>query len=101
VTVVDDRDLDGIAASLDNCTEVANADQLDSDDDGYGNLCDADLDNSGGLVNFADLALFRGAFGTPNADADFNGSGGLVNFADLAILRALFGKAPGPSGVVP
>jgi hypothetical protein len=96
-----DADGDGVADAEDNCVNVANADQRDTNGDGYGNLCDGDLDNSGGPVNAADLALFRAAFGTANADADLNGSGGVVNSADLAIFRLLFGQPPGPSGLVP
>jgi hypothetical protein len=75
--------------------------QLDADGDGYGNACDADLDNSGGIVNFADLAAFRAAFGTASPAADLNGSGGIVNFADLALFRAMFGQPPGPSAPAP
>ena len=82
-------------------TGARNANQLDADGDLYGNACDADLNNSGGVVNFTDLALFRAVFGTANAGADLNGSGGLVNFADLAQFRMLFGKPPGPSGLAP
>jgi hypothetical protein len=104
-----DTDHDGISDTADNCTQVANGNlvldagghsQLDTNGDGYGNACDADLDNNG-IVNFADLALFRAAFGTTNANADLNGSGGVVNFADLAIFRGLFGRPPGPSGLHP
>jgi Thrombospondin type 3 repeat len=95
-----DSDGDGFPDGIDNCTLVANPTQLDTDGDGYGNACDADLNNDGN-VNFSDLALFRAAFGTVNANADLNGSAGVVNFTDLAIFRALFGKAPGPSGVGP
>ncbi|MBI2802930.1 MAG: hypothetical protein HYX63_22130 [Gammaproteobacteria bacterium] len=91
-----DSDNDTIIDRLDNCISVANPDQRDTDGDGYGNRCDADLDNSG-FVNAADLALFRAAFGTSNANADFDGSG-FVNFADLAIFTGLFGQSPGPSG---
>lgn len=96
-----DTDEDGVPDVIDNCTEIANADQRDTDGDLYGNQCDGDLNNSGGIVNFADLALFRSAFGTTNQNADFNGNGGIVNFADLAIFRSLFGQPPGPSGHVP
>ena len=31
----------------DNCPDIANADQLDSDDDGNGDACDDDADNDG------------------------------------------------------
>src|SRR4029450_6775085 len=39
-----DRDADGIADGEDNCTLVANADQRDTNDDGFGNICDTDID---------------------------------------------------------
>jgi hypothetical protein len=95
-----DSDGDGVADSLDNCLGLANPNQLDTSADGYGNRCDADLDDSGGIVNFSDLALFRAAFGSADVNADFDGNG-IVNFADLALFRALFGKPPGPSGLHP
>jgi hypothetical protein len=107
-----DTDDDGIADSFDieadNCTLVANGpndtssagpSQNDSDGDGYGNMCDADMDNSG-FVNFADLAAVRAAFGTSDLDADFDGSG-FVTFGDVARFKLLFGQPPGPSGVAP
>lgn len=94
-----DTDSDGIADSVDNCSTVANVDQRDTDGDGYGNLCDADLDNNG-FVNFSDLSLFKQRFGTSDTDANLDGIG-IVNFADLAIFKSLFGRAPGPSGVAP
>jgi len=94
-----DTDGDGVVDPSDNCTEIANPDQRDTDSDGYGNLCDADFDNTG-FVNFADLAYFKTQFGTTDPDADFDGNG-FVNFADLATFKTLFGKAPGPSGLAP
>jgi hypothetical protein len=95
-----DTDDDRMPNARDNCSLVANATQFDSNADGYGNICDGDLNNNGGSVNFSDLALFRTAFGTTNPDADFNTSGS-VNFSDLALFRAMFGKPPGPSGLHP
>lgn len=94
-----DDDLDGIADAIDNCSAVSNAGQTDSDGDGYGNACDADLDNNG-FVNFTDLGLFRVAFGTSDPHADFDNNG-FVNFIDLGRFRTMFGSAPGPSGLVP
>src|SRR5688500_1997304 len=38
-----DSDGDSVVDAFDNCTAVANANQLDSDGDGYGNACDADF----------------------------------------------------------
>jgi hypothetical protein len=95
----EDSDGDGVANEFDNCTQAANADQRDTDGDGYGNACDADLDNSG-VVNFGDLGLMKSLFfsNDPNADLDGNGS---VNFQDLGILKAAFFEPPGPSGRVP
>ncbi len=89
-----DSDADGVADSGDNCRLEANTNQRDTDGDGFGNLCDADLDNSG-FVNFGDLALFKERFLSDDADADFDGDGS-VNFGDLAIIKARFLGAPGP-----
>ena len=94
-----DSDGDGVADSDDNCTTVANGDQRDSNGDGYGNVCDADLNNDG-IVNVVDLGLLRSVFFSADADADFNGDG-IVNIIDLGTLRALFLSPPGPSGVAP
>jgi hypothetical protein len=91
-----DTDNDSVPDAVDNCTTVANANQRDTNTDGYGNLCDADLNDTGGVVNAGDLAIFRSVFGSSNADADLNGSG-TVNAADLALFRSLFGQPPGPS----
>ncbi len=42
-----DTDGDGIGDDEDNCAEQANADQLDTDEDGQGDVCDTDDDNDG------------------------------------------------------
>ena len=42
-----DADGDLIPDELDNCPQTANRQQIDSDADGYGNVCDCDLDNNG------------------------------------------------------
>jgi len=94
-----DADGDGVADDHDNCTLVSNFDQRDTNDDGYGNACDPDLNNDG-IVNFADLAKMKSVFFTTNADADLNGDG-VVNFADLARLKEFFFKPPGPSAKAP
>ncbi|MFI3155342.1 MAG: PKD domain-containing protein, partial [Methylococcaceae bacterium] len=44
-TPVADADQDGALDSTDNCMNVANADQLDTDHDGQGDACDIDDDN--------------------------------------------------------
>ena len=102
----EDGDLDGTGDACDNCVLVANGPntyptepllvQRDTNADGYGNICDGDLDNNG-TVNFTDLELFKGAFGsTTDADADFDGNGN-VNFTDLGLFKSMFGSSPGPS----
>jgi len=96
-----DTDADGVPQSLDNCTAAANADQRDTDGDGYGNLCDGDLNNDGD-TNTLDLQLYimahRTYSGDPayDPDADFNGDSA-VNTLDLNIYRGLHRLPPGPS----
>lgn len=96
-----DSDGDGVDDAFDNCIEAANADQRDTNGDGYGNACDADIDDDG-IVNSADLALIKAAFftqtGKPGYDQDTDLDGdGRINFGDLAIMKASFLSAPGPS----
>ena len=94
-----DTDGDGWIDNLDNCILIPNFDQLDTDADGFGNICDPDFDNNL-IVNAADLAIFKPLFFTADPDADFDGNG-IVNAADLAILKTMFFKPPVPSGLVP
>ncbi len=92
-----DSDDDGRDDFADNCSLIPNADQRDTDEDGFGNVCDTDLDNSG-ITNAVDLGLFKAVFFTADPDADFNGDG-IVNVLDLGTLKAGFFQAPGPSGM--
>ena len=90
-----DTDGDGIQDSLDNCTLVANTDQRDTNGDGFGNICDADL-NQDLKTDLSDFSLFRSVFTTADPDADFDGSG-TVNLTDFSLFRVMFGSPPGPS----
>ena len=98
LVAAEDSDSDGVLDDLDNCLLVPNVDQRDSDGDGYGNWCDADLNNDN-IVNAADMYAIRPLYYTNNADADFNGDG-IVNAMDVGLLRRMYGKSPGPSALV-
>ena len=105
-----DSDSDGIVNLEDNCIDVPNGplipdagsnSQVDTDGDGYGNMCDGDLNNDGS-TNTLDLNLYKLAHRTSpgdtnyNADADFNGDV-VINTLDLNIYKGLHRKPPGPS----
>ena len=55
IEVPADTDNDGVFDSADNCIDVANPGQQDTDFDGHGNICDGDFDNTCGPVDFTDL----------------------------------------------
>lgn len=99
-----DTDGDGVSDATDNCRDVPNAAQRDTNGDGFGSACDPDLNNDN-VVNVVDLGLLRSVFfSTPDnsnweADADFNGDD-VVNVIDLGTMRAFFFGAPGPGAGV-
>ena len=100
-----DADMDTVTDKSDNCTNVINQNQRDTNTDGFGNICDADLNNDR-LTDLKDKNLMnkaRNAFtstSTYDPNADLNGDGS-VNIQDLDLLLKMYGKAPGPSGLVP
>ncbi|MEM7083138.1 MAG: ThuA domain-containing protein [Pseudomonadota bacterium] len=91
-----DGDGDGVIDSEDNCQLVDNADQLDSDDDGFGNACDADFNNDCS-TNFIDFSLLSSQFQTVG-DTDLNGDA-IVNFTDVFLFTQLYLREPGPSAL--
>lgn len=93
-----DDDTDGIPNITDNCADVANADQRDTDGDNIGNACDPDVNAPNDCaVNFADLNVYKANFfAAGDLDTDNNGDGS-TNFADLNIVKAYFFGQPGPS----
>ncbi len=92
-----DSDGDGIPDNLDNCRLTPNPDQEDTNGDGYGNICDCDLDNDD-AVGPADFGLFRSAWGSApadlnwDADADFDVNGA-VGPSDFMIFRQRWGSS--------
>ena len=94
-----DADSDGVFDSADNCLLVNNPNQLDTDDDGFGNICDGDFNNDC-AVNVVDLGILRANFfATGNNVTDMNGDG-VTNVVDLGLLRTVFFSPPGPSGTI-
>ena len=89
VTVDNDDDSDGIPNSIDNCPDVYNRSQTDSDVDGTGNACDDDCPNLDSLnpVSFIDFAMLADNWKLtgPALAGDLN-TDEIVDANDLAIL---------------
>ena len=92
-----DNDNDGVPDSSDNCINVENPNQEETDGDIFGDACDGDFDNSG-LVDLEDFSVFLGLLGQPGPKGDFNKSG-IVDLGDHSIMLGMIGNAPGPSGL--
>ncbi len=91
-----DTDGDGVVDNIDNCTLTANADQRDSNGDGFGNMCDGDFNNDD-VVNAQDLGVMKSNFFSSAPDTDMNGDG-VTNAVDLGLLKLSFFEPPGPTG---
>lgn len=99
-----DPDGDGVCDSLglDNCTAVANPGQRDDDEDGYGNICDSDV-NQDCIVGGPDLgATFARSFSSapwsPKSDGAYDvNEDGVVGGPDLAKIFADSFLLPGPT----
>ena len=105
-----DTDNDGIDDTKDNCLNIPNHEQRDTDGDGYGNKCDGDLNADCGVVNLFDLGILRDQFNTSSINTDFN-SDGDIDFLDFFIFKQLLnvevyllsniGNCPAPAPPVP
>ncbi|MFO0567641.1 MAG: thrombospondin type 3 repeat-containing protein [Polyangiaceae bacterium] len=67
-----DKDGDGVGDETDNCPATANPGQLDTDDDGKGNLCDTD-DDGDGVIDTQDDCPLDANPGQLNHDSDPSG----------------------------
>lgn len=91
---------------FDNCAQVENSDQADTDADLFGNACDPDYDNDGS-VEPDDFSLFLDHRGDTNYDAldaliSVDGSGNVGQPEFQMFFRFDFGDPPvppGPSGL--
>ena len=99
-----DTDGDGIIDNRDNCIDVSNTSQLDTNSDGYGNMCDADYDNDG-IVGLSDYGIFRNSYqtevGSPgyNVDVDKDGDS-IIAIGEFGLISAqMEAQVPGPSGL--
>ena len=103
-----DRDADGVPDSSDNCREEPNPTQRDSNGDGVGNRCDADVDDDGRVETSwgriypldargdLEAIALTARNGPHNPDHDLDGDG-RVDQRDLALAQLWLFRSPGPS----
>ena len=101
-----DIDFDGLFDFNDTCVVLPNGPLLqtgscnsneDTDNDGFGNPCDLDVNNNGAvdLIDLSNNFLTQGAIGTAH---DYN-CNGAVDLLDLSESFLRQGELPGPSGL--
>jgi len=96
-----DTDGDGIPDAVDNCIQAANPNQLDTNGDGIGNMCDCDFNNDN-FCGGPDFTLFIGCFNKATGGnatcqaADMNGDN-FVGGPDFTLFIGGFNGPPGPA----
>jgi len=102
-----DSDGDGVENAFDNCASTANASQTDTDHNGCGDACTANIlcdSNGDTTVGGPDFLIFSMNFamtvpvGTLG-DCAPNGGDGIVGGADFLLFSMNFGHTVGPSGI--
>jgi uncharacterized protein (TIGR03790 family) len=104
-----DQDGDGVPDGQDVCRDLPNPDQRDTDGDGFGNLCDADVDNDGRVTTSwgrADrpgdverIAIAAQEFASiPDYDLDGDGK---VTKRDVSLAQVTAFLRPGPGAKRP
>ena len=100
-----DVDNDTVPDAMDNCLLAPNGlrhepnNQCDTDQDGYGNACDFDI-NQDGVIGAPDFGCFTANFGKtghPLVACDTN-CDGVVGAPDFGLFTSSFGSSVGPSG---
>lgn len=103
-----DFDRDGVDDASDNCKGLPNPVQRDTDDDGFGNLCDADVNQSGAVTTSWGAVFLDGDRGDVewiersvrlslyDPDHDLDGDGD-VDAGDLSISLLGVFRPPGPA----
>ncbi|MBW2696053.1 MAG: TIGR03790 family protein [Deltaproteobacteria bacterium] len=102
-----DLDADGVPDSSDNCWLIPNPRQRDSDGDGFGNFCDADVNGDGFVTTSWGRSFPRSQRGDIEwialsaRDADYNedhdlDGDGQVNQRDVSLAQLQLFMRPGP-----
>lgn len=90
-----DIDNDTILNAFDNCTSIANTNQLDTDSDGFGNACDDDDDGDGILDSEDNCPLF------PNPNQEDSDNDGIGDACDGNTINPQFPCINGLAGGYP
>ena len=100
-----DNDADGVENAFDNCRNVVNPAQTDTDHNACGDACTADIvcdvngDTAVGLADFNTLRMNFGNAVPSGTLGDCSPVDGSVLLADFNRLRMNFGNQVGPSGI--
>lgn len=95
-------DIDGdlVDDAVDNCSTIPNgpndpSNQIDTDQDGFGNRCDCDFTQDS-LILGDDIFLQQAAFNTTQELYDIDGDGFVLGSDVILCITSLFSGPPGP-----